>query len=306
MGRIKEVEKVKKERRKLRVGYFLRHFAKKHRLSVRDQHTDTEISYVYISSLRIALAAVGLLVALSVLVISIVVYTPVLDTLPGTPGRKSREILIANVMRLDSLQNVLTTLTQYGENVSLVMEGKTPEVRTMNRLQENLREEKELVAPSAADSLLRAQIEAATGRYALETDAYTGSAAATRTRMSFGAPVSGTVTSQFNPATRMYGTGITPTGPQQVVASAGGTVIMSAWTLDEDYVIQIQHKDNYVTVYKHATQLLKAVGDRVDAGEVIGYVEPERITPVDGRAEFVFEIWNDGVAIDPQKFIYFQ
>lgn len=297
--------KIKKKEKHSRLAYFLRNFSKKHRVSIRDQYTDTEVSYIYISTMRMVFAMLGVIIVLFAGVAALIIYTPILDKMPGTPGKESREMLVSNIMRLDSLQNELVTLIQYGENVALVMEGKTPEVRTMNRSQEGVGGNREAVAPSRADSILRMQMSATDGRYALVEDAILPITSGAR-RMRFMPPVRGEVTSPFNPIAGMYGVGITPGGPQQIVAAADGTVVLSTWTPDDDYVIQIQHKDNYVTIYKRATQLLKSVGDRVDAGEVIGYVDTERMASSEWLGnEFVFEIWNDGRPVDPQRYIFF-
>ena len=43
----------------------------------------------------------------------------------------------------------------------------------------------------------------------------------------------------------------------------------AAFTFDFGWVIQIQHENNYISIYKNNTQLLKKVGDEVRAGESI-------------------------------------
>ena len=91
------------------------------------------------------------------------------------------------------------------------------------------------------------------------------------------------------------------------MAAQAGTVVMSQWTPEDGNTIQIQHGDNYLSFYKHNSQLLKRVGDRVETGEVIGYVEPgvvDNATRPSG--EFIFELWADGHPADPEKYVIFQ
>ena len=287
------------------LGYLLRNFTKKHRVSVRDRELEREVWYMYISPMRMVLAVLGVLLVMFAVVVTAVVYTPILDTLPGYPGKKAREILLANIERIDSLEYSLRIMQAYSDNVALIMEGKTPLADRPTDRDDTPASEKALVPPSAADPLLRAQLEG-DGRFALVNATVTPSGAVVR-RMEFIAPVKGEVISRFDPGRNMFGTGIVPDGAQQVVAAQAGTVVMSQWTPEDGNTIQIQHGDNYLSFYKHNSQLLKRVGDRVETGEVIGYVEPgvvDNATRPSG--EFIFELWADGHPADPEKYVIFQ
>ncbi|HIW97166.1 MAG TPA: M23 family metallopeptidase [Candidatus Tidjanibacter gallistercoris] len=297
----------KKENNKIRTGfgYLMRNFTKKHRVSVRDRGLDREVWYMYISPMRMTLAILGVLLVMFAVVVTAVVYTPVLDSLPGYPGKKARELLIRNIQRLDSLENEIRIMQAYGDNVALIMEGRTPTAAEQPAAADTLAEAKTLVPPSEADSLLRAQLEG-DGRFALVEGMVTPSGTVVR-RMEFIAPVKGRVIATFDPGKNMFGTGVVPSGAQQVVAAQAGTVVMSQWTPEDGNTIQIQHGDNYISFYKHNSQLLKRVGDRVEAGEVIGYLEPgvvDNATRPSG--EFIFELWADGRPVDPEKYVIFQ
>ena len=284
--------------------YFLRNFNRKHRLSVRDEIDDSEVWYMYITPLRICTAVFGLVILIFGAVLLIVSYTPILDLAPGYPGSRSREELIAGILRLDSLENELKDMQVYSENVTLIMEGKTPVIRTMKRQDDTVRTDKRLVSPSREDSLLRVEMEGS-GRYGLVKGPSVREPAAV---MEFVAPVRGNVSVPFDPKVGIYGVGITPESTpgvsQQVVAVRDGTVILALWTPEEGYVAQVQHPGNMVSVYKRNTQLLKSVGDRVKAGEVIGYIDSDNVSET-GREGFVFELWYDGLPVDPQKYIGF-
>jgi hypothetical protein len=284
--------KVIKEKKSGGFWYFLRNMGKKHRVSIRDREEDTEVGYVYISSWRVVFALVGLFLVMALAVIALVIYTPVLDRLPGNPGQRSREMLSENIVKLDSLENELNIMMLYGENVRLIMEGKTPVIRTMRGPQVDTVDG--MVVPSQADSLLRQQLESLDGRYALVHNA--GQSTSGEGRLEFMPPVNGTVAAGFNPSAGMNGVGVTFVESQQVVAAAPGTVVMSMWTPEYDNVIQIQHRNNYITIYKHVSQSLKAVGDRVEAGEAIGLADSGQI---------LFELWSGGRPVDPQLYILF-
>ena len=171
------------------LGYLLRNFTKKHRVSVRDRELEREVWYMYISPMRMVLAVLGVLLVMFAVVVTGVVYTPVLDTLPGYPGKKAREILLANIERIDSLEYSLRIMQAYSDNVALIMEGKTPPADRPADRDDTPASEKTLVPPSAADSLLRAQLEG-DGRFALVNATVTPSGTVVR-RMEFIAPVKG-------------------------------------------------------------------------------------------------------------------
>lgn len=94
-----------------------------------------------------------------------------------------------------------------------------------------------------------------------------------------------------------------------------GTVILSVWTPTDGYIMQIQHTDNIISVYKGIAQPLKESGERVSAREVIGYIGGNKadmvadtlvnvMTPGDSH-KLYFELWHNGTIVDPEKYIIF-
>ena len=98
------------------IAYFIRHLREKHRLSVRNQHTDREIWYMHISPLNLLAGLLALILILFILIASTVAYTPVLDLLPGYPGKKSRTMHVGTHMRKDSHEHALRNKQVYNEN----------------------------------------------------------------------------------------------------------------------------------------------------------------------------------------------
>ena len=136
------------------IAYFIRHLREKHRLSVRNQHTDREIWYMHISPLNLLAGLLALILILFILIASTVAYTPVLDLLPGYPGKKSRTMLVENIMRLDSLEQELLNMQVYSENIALIMAGRNPVTRNDMLEADSLSAKKgATVAAIAEDSL---------------------------------------------------------------------------------------------------------------------------------------------------------
>lgn len=287
-----------------------RGFVDKQKLAVTDSDDGSEKWYMYISPARIILGFVSLVVLLFAAVALIVAYTPVMDTIPGYPGRQSREMLIRGIMRLDSLEREMANLTVYSDNIALIMEGKTPVIRNTSRIGDSIEvQDKTLVPPGTADSILRARMEGS-GPYNLAA-----SASAARTSgvaNDLIPPAQGLVQTRFSPVNGRYGVEIATTSNHPVVAVRDGSVILSIWTPEEGYIMQIQHPDNLVSIYKRLSQPQHTVGERVRAGESIGVAgnTGEGETGVSGAgtglySPLVFELWYNGTPVDPESYIVF-
>lgn len=277
-------------------------FTAKQRLSVTDSGDGHERWYMYISPMRIIIGFVALILMLFIIVVAIVAYTPIMDTIPGYPGAKSREILVRNIMRLDSLEREMSHLTVYSDNIALIMEGKTPVVRDVSRIGDSIEiQDKVLIPPSMADSLLRAQMEGG-GPYSLSASAANRNSQGTADLLP---PVQGLVQRHFNPMQGHFGIEIITTSNHPVVAVREGSVIMSLWTPEEGNIVQIQHRDNLVSVYKHISQIQRTTGARVRAGEIIGIAGETGEEGFEAGGPLGFELWYNGTPVDPENYIVF-
>ena len=285
------------------IAYFIRHLREKHRLSVRNQHTDREIWYMHISPLNLLAGLLALILILFILIASTVAYTPVLDLLPGYPGKKSRTMLVENIMRLDSLEQELRNMQVYSENIALIMAGRNPVTRNDMQAADSLSAKKgATVAAIAEDSLLRAQMETPGSPYSLyDPDAARKNL---RSAMELFAPVKGVVTARFSPIDNRFGVSLATTSNQQVMAVMDGTVISAPWTPEDGFVLYVQHANNMISVYRHNVSVLKKAGDRVSSGEIIGYTGGEN-APGQDKNLFEFELWHNGTPVDPQGYIGF-
>ncbi len=80
-------------------------------------------------------------------------------------------------------------------------------------------------------------------------------------------PLRGVMSSNFNSGKRHFGIDITASPNESILATLDGTVIMAAYTAEWGYVIQIQHPQNFISVYKHCGSLMKQEGETVKGGE---------------------------------------
>lgn len=283
------------------IRYFLKNLRRRHRLSMTDSEGREVWYYHQASPLR--LAGIGLVCVAVVFVASLLVaaYTKVLDIVPGYDGIQSRQTMIENIIRLDSLERELAYMTVYIDNVAQIMEGKGPVIRSLKpQDQDKITSEKEVVAPSSLDSLLREQLEGS-GRYGLNKKGQTDKAKLSNAEIL--RPVEGSIVEPFSPTDGRFGVVVSVENIQQVAAIQDGTVVLCIWEPD-GYTMQIQHSANFLSIYRGLGQAHKEVGSRVKGGQAIGATWNEE-TAAGNATNIEVELWYDGTAIDPEKYIIF-
>lgn len=231
---------------------------------------------------------------------SLFFFTRVKELIPGYPDGNMRRTIVMNAMLLDSLENELRIRDQYFENVRAIVSGEEPASISYTRdTSINLSEISFSRSPD--DSLLRQQYEVEE-KFSLSL---TEPAVADRGifSMSFIAPVRGLVVNSFNAANDHFGTDIVA-GPNEVIkATLDGTVISATWTLETGYVIQLQHDNDLISVYKHNRELLKKDGIKVKAGEAIAIIG--NLGELSTGPHLHFELWYKGQPINPEDYIVF-
>jgi murein DD-endopeptidase MepM/ murein hydrolase activator NlpD len=156
---------------------------------------------------------------------------------------------------------------------------------------------------SSNDSDLRARVEKEE-RYNLTLGPSAPESVSGLANLHFFPPVKGIVSARYDVRTKHFGTDIVTKPKALVSAVLDGTIIFTGWTMETGFVIEVQHPNNIVTVYKHNASLLKETGDLVRAGDAISIVgdSGERYT---SGPHLHFEIWYKGSPLDPEKHILF-
>ena len=114
-------------------------------------------------------------------------------------------------------------------------------------------------------------------------------------------PTNGIITQGFNSANGHMGIDYGVAAGSPVFASAGGLIIFSEYAVESGYTIIIQHDDNYLTIYKHCSSLVKKIRERVNQGELIALSGNTGINTTGPHLHF--EIWQNGKPLDPQKIL---
>lgn len=282
-----------------KIAALWRSLFRKRRLSLTSVSDQSEEWHMHLSPAAMIAALVSFLIVLFIVVLSLIAYSPVLEMLPGfrTEATRSRESLMQNIIRLDSMERVMNDMMTYNEHIAMIMAGKSPVARTVQHT-DSTRQEKILVMPSAEDSLLRAQMEGE-GPYSLQHDA---AKRAVREAIELFTPVEGIITEHFSIEEGRFGVSIAAKSSDRVTAIDDGTVIASTWSPESGQQLTIQHRNRLVAHYKNLSQPVVAVGQAMRGGELVGYTSSEE---GEEQKPFVLELWNEGKAVDPERYIVF-
>jgi murein DD-endopeptidase MepM/ murein hydrolase activator NlpD len=279
---------------------FWENFRHKYRLSIYRDETFEEVVNVRLTKMNVvAIVGTGIFIFL-IIVISVIAYTPVRELIPGYPDESTARNIVMNNFRLDSLEQEINKRDVYFETIRRIIAGETPAdyamqpdtVPSPKTVHYNIKDGDSLIRDMARprDPFGLSNIETRKARPALFN-------------VLFFPPVKGMVTNSFNSATEHYGTDIVAGADEVVKSTLPGTVIITGWTLETGNVIQIQHADNILSVYKHNAELLRHMGDRVKAGEPIAILGNSGELTTGPHLHF--ELWYKGTPLDPQDYISF-
>ena len=116
-------------------------------------------------------------------------------------------------------------------------------------------------------------------------------------------PVDGVVSSHYQTDIRHFGVDIAASPSESVLATLDGTVVYAGYDPQHGNVIQLQHRNGLVSIYKHNEALLKEPGDHVVAGEAIALVG--NTGTLSTGPHLHFELWYKGVPVNPEEYIAF-
>ena len=219
-----------------RIRAWWRGLFRKRRFSMLNATDNSEEWHIHLSPASVFAGLVAFVLLLFILTLSLVAYSPVLEFLPGyrTEADRSRESLLQNIIRLDSMERMMNDMMTYNRNIALIMEGRTPVARTL-AASDSSRISKVLVMPSPEDSLLRAQMEG-DGEYAIAPRSE-GSRRKIREAIELATPVEGIITGRFDIKQGNFGVKIAAAAGDRIAAIDNGTVVQSLWAPEAGYTV---------------------------------------------------------------------
>ncbi|MBI4647149.1 MAG: M23 family metallopeptidase [Bacteroidia bacterium] len=121
--------------------------------------------------------------------------------------------------------------------------------------------------------------------------------------MQFFPPVKGLISSRFDLSLGHFGCDIVGAQDETIHSILDGTVVLASWTIEAGYILQIQHDNNFISIYKHMREKLVEQGSHINAGDPVAIIG--------GSGEFStgphlhFELWYNGTPLDPEDYIIF-
>jgi len=284
-------KKKKKVIKKFKNKYFLK--------LVREANLE-EVFSLRVSRFSISLTTSITIVLFTALIVSLIVFSPLRRFIPGYPNSELQYMITNNMRMVDSLENELEIRDMYFESIKNIMDGKDP-VNFQNP-QDTIANYNNIdFSISKEDSALREMI-AKEEQYAL-VESFDEKQTDDIGDVYFYPPIKGIITAPFDISKNHYGTDIVAKENQVISACLDGTIISSNWSSEYGYVIQIQHKGNLISMYKHNSELLKSKGKKVKAGEPIAIIgnTGEETT----GTHLHFELWHNGTPLNPESYIDF-
>lgn len=279
---------------------FIEKIQDRYHLKIFNDSTLEEVWSLPLTRLNV-FAYFGFAIILLIAIVTIVIaFTPVREFIPGYPDGNMKKNIIYNAIAVDSLHNELRMKDQYFQNLKTIIEGNTPK-DYINKHDTNVSYDDITFERSINDSLFRQQIEDEE-HYNLTLFDENHSTNDIN-RLFFYPPLKGMVTNKFKMTEHHFGIDIVSPPDEAISATLDGTVILASWTLKTGYVIQIQHKNDLISVYKHNAELLKDVGSKVKAGDAIAIFGNSG--ELSTGPHLHFELWYKGTPVDPEEYIVF-
>jgi murein DD-endopeptidase MepM/ murein hydrolase activator NlpD len=270
---------------------------------------------------------VGALVSLLVAAAA-VTFTPLRQLIPGYGTAQMKQNARQNARRAAALEDSLQRQSRYLRHLQTLMAGPVDSsfvAQTQNQGAAGPPPGTAPAAPTAAASAAtRGSLAAATDPAPFATARLPGgasaagrsaagrsaaAAAAERTRWSdplaplpfpVQPPVDGFATRGFDAGTGHYAVDIAAEAGTPVRSIGAGYVVMADRTQEGGQAIAVQHAGGYLSLYKHNRRLLKQVGQRVEAREVIA--KSGNSGEITTGPHLHVELWRDGLAQDPASY----
>jgi murein DD-endopeptidase MepM/ murein hydrolase activator NlpD len=278
---------------------FLHKMRFQYRVSVLNENTLEESWHVRLSRFSVFMFA-STFIFLTFIILTILIFTtPIRYYLPGYGDTGNRSKIIQESMRADSLLQQINLQESYLNILRGIVSGeiKPDSVVSLDSielkekaqiLQEKSKKEKEFIEKyEAQEKYNLASIDTKPNE-----NMYV-----------FFRPTRGVISSSFNLSEKQFGIYLITSANESVLSVLGGTITYAAFTFDFGWVIQVQHENDYLSIYKNNTRLLKKVGDAVKAGESIAVTGSA--SGKETGEQFYFELWKQGKPVNPEDVIIF-
>ena len=268
----------------------------KYRFVIMTDHSFEEKLSLKLSRLNVIAFVTTILFLCFLSAILLIAYTPLNDYIPGKSSIELQKSLIELNIKSDSLKSVLFSRSIYIENINKIINGEEL-INTENH--KEIVNNQTLISfeKSKEDSLFRLTVESE------DKSSIYQKLNTNNNYLMFFTPLSGLIIDGYSIKNKHFGVDLVSKEKSRIASVLEGTVIISHWAYETGYIIGVQHKNDYISFYKHNSVLLKSVGDYVNAGDHIAIIGNSG--ELSSGPHLHFELWHKGTPVDPENYISF-
>ena len=271
----------------------------KYKLSFINENTLEEVWSFRLSQLSVFISLGVFAFSLVAFTAFIIIMTPIRNYLPGYLDVEVRKEIVQNTLRADSLERMIEIQNLYLKNVTGIISG-TIELDSIREIDSLARVDADFEIPRSPEEeeyVKNFEQEEKYNLTVLNTNPLPMDG------LFFYKPVNGVISSHYQADIHHFGVDIAAASKESVLATLDGTVMYAGYDPNQGNVIQLQHKNGFVSVYKHNELLLKEPGEQVVAGEAIALVG--NTGKLSTGPHLHFELWYNGKPVNPEDFIVF-
>ena len=271
----------------------------KYKLSFINENTLEEVWSFRLSQLSVFISLGVFAFSLVAFTAFIIIMTPIRNYLPGYLDVEVRKEIVQNALRADSLERMIEIQNLYLKNVTGIISG-TIELDSIREIDSLARIDADFEIPRSPEEEEYVKNFEQEEKYNL---AVLNTNPLPVDGLFFYKPVNGMISSHYQADIHHFGVDIAAAPKESVLATLDGTVMYAGYDPNQGNVIQLQHKNGFVSVYKHNELLLKEPGEQVVAGEAIALVG--NTGKLSTGPHLHFELWYNGRPVNPEDFIVF-
>lgn len=264
---------------------------RRYRLSFYSENTLHELWSIKFTRTRVFVAAVVIVLAMSSLISTIIVSTPLRTYLPGYIKSEQRHEYITATMRMDSLEAVIAYRNQYFENLSDILNDEVNPIDS-------------LVQPDSIFNLYSDSLLAATElekQFVKDFDEKEQFNIAVLTplaaqRLVFATPIYAEPDTKSINKDLSEGVSIPAPKGSPVASIYDGTAISVDRSVTGVVQITIQHPEGFISKYRNLANSYVTKGSKISAAQRIGTTSSDILQ---------IELWHNGIAVNPLSYIPF-
>ena len=267
------------------------------RFAIINDNSLEEVFNIKFSRVRLLWLTAAILLAISVIFILLLGYTPLRNLIPGKSKTHVQNELIMMIQKADSLEKSLGNYSLYTKNLKKVLSDSVSLDSVQDLFKESFTVKEFDFKPSVEDSILRAEVEAE------ESISLNSNLKEKKLNSFFIKPVDGLITEGFNKKIGHFGVDVVSKKGAFISSIDDGMVLFSSWTHEFGYVLVIKHQNSFISFYKHNSEVFKSKGDYVKSGETIAIIGNSGKYSTGPHLHF--ELWKGSSAVNPVNYILF-